>query len=56
MSAEETISDRLSDAGYIEHAEDEDGGVPWISAPLDDVLRIVTAAHLRAARDTVEQE
>ena len=45
MSAEETIADRLSDAGYIEHAEDEDGGVPWISAPLDAVLRIVTAAQ-----------
>ena len=48
--AEETIADRLSDAGYIQYAEDEDGGVPWIIAPLDEVLRIVTAAQ--AATDT----
>ena len=31
-SREETISDRLSDAGYTEYAEDEDGGVTWVSA------------------------
>lgn len=45
--AEETLADRLSDAGYIEHAEDEDGGVPWISAPLDEVLRIVEEVRQR---------
>ena len=44
-SREETISDRLSDAGYTEYAEDEDGGVTWVSAPLGEVLRIVSAAQ-----------
>lgn len=44
-SREETISDRLSDAGYTEYAEDEDGGVTWVSAPLSEVLRIVSAAQ-----------
>ena len=44
-SREETISDRLSDAGYTEYAEDEDGGLTGVSAPLGEVLRIVSAAH-----------
>lgn len=44
-SREETISDRLSDAGYTEYAEDEDGGLTWVSAPLGEVLRIVSAAQ-----------
>lgn len=47
--AEETVADRLSDAGYIECVEDEDGCFAWISAPLDAVLRIVEDAI--AARD-----
>lgn len=42
-SREETISDRLSDAGYTEYAEDEDGGLTWVSAPLGEVLHIVSA-------------
>ena len=44
-SHEEQIADRLSDAGYTEYAEDEDGGLTWVSAPLGEVLRIVSAAH-----------
>ena len=44
-SREETIADRLSDAGYTVYAEDEDGGVTWVSAPLGEVLRIVSAAQ-----------
>lgn len=35
------VADRLADAGYTEYAEDEDGGVTWVSAPLGEVLHIV---------------
>ena len=35
------VADRLADAGYTEYAEDEDGGVTWVSAPLGEVLYIV---------------
>ena len=49
-SCEETISDRLSDAGYTEYAEDEDGGLTWVSAPLGEVLYIVSAATETASR------
>lgn len=40
-SYEEHIADRLSDAGFTEWAEDEDGGLTWVSAPLGEVLHIV---------------
>lgn len=50
-SREETISDRLSDAGYTEYAEDEDGGFTWVSAPLGEVLSIVSAALSTVADD-----
>ena len=49
-SCEETISDRLSDAGYAEYAEDEDGGLTWVSAPLGEVLYIVSAVTETASR------
>ena len=49
-SCEETISDRLSDAGYTEYAEDEDGGLTWVSAPLGEVLCIVSAVTETASR------
>lgn len=49
-SCEETISDRLSDAGYTEYAEDEDGGLTWVSAPLGEVLYIVSAVTETASR------
>ena len=35
------VADHLADAGYTEYAEDEDGGVTWVSAPLGEVLHIV---------------
>ena len=35
------VADLLADAGYAEYAEDEDGGVTWVSAPLGEVLHIV---------------
>lgn len=35
------LADHLADAGYIEYAEDEDGGVTWVSAPLGEILHIV---------------
>lgn len=35
------LADRLADAGYTEYAEDEDGGVTWVSAPLGEILHIV---------------
>ena len=35
------VADRLADAGYTEYAEDEDGGVTWVCAPLGEVLHIV---------------
>ena len=35
------VADLLADAGYTEYAEDEDGGVTWVSAPLGEVLHIV---------------
>ncbi|PMC76382.1 hypothetical protein [Brachybacterium sp. UMB0905] len=44
-SHEEHIADRLADAGYTECAEDEDGWLTWVSAPLGEVLRIVSAAQ-----------
>lgn len=35
------VADLIADAGYAEYAEDEDGGVTWVSAPLGEVLHIV---------------
>lgn len=40
-SFDASVADRLADAGYTEYAEDEDGGLTWVSAPLSEVLHIV---------------
>lgn len=40
-SFDASVADLLADAGYTEYAEDEDGGLTWVSAPLSEVLLIV---------------
>lgn len=40
-SFDASVADRLANAGYTEYAEDEDGGLTWVSAPLSEVLLIV---------------